>query len=135
MMAKINALKGQLKLNPTLSTIAEDKKKGNKGENKCKKKNTMDSSNKNIKRKTRRGRKCHPRTAKRRQKKWANSPLTGANTTCWGQSTSRPIALWAKSTKKTRRKARKTEPTLLLLHPQPPPPTIAMRLYWPFLQP
>ncbi len=39
MAAEINALKGQLKLDPKLSAIAKDKKKDDKGENKGKKKN------------------------------------------------------------------------------------------------
>ena len=46
MAAKINALKGQLKLDPKLSTIAKDKKKEDKGENKGKKKNKKNFSNK-----------------------------------------------------------------------------------------
>jgi hypothetical protein len=52
MASKISALKGQLKLNPKLSAIAEEgKKKGNKGDkgekgNKWKKKNKKNKSNK-----------------------------------------------------------------------------------------
>jgi hypothetical protein len=46
MAAKINALKGQLKLDPKLSAIAKDKKKNGRGENKGKKKNKKDTSNK-----------------------------------------------------------------------------------------
>jgi len=48
MAAEINALKGQLKLDPKLSAIAKDKKKEVKGENKGKKKNKKDTSNKSI---------------------------------------------------------------------------------------
>ena len=76
------------------------------------------------------GRKCHPRMVKRRQKKWANSHLTGANTTWRGQTTRLLIALWARSTRKTRWKARKTKPTLRSLHPQPPPSTITTQPCW-----
>jgi hypothetical protein len=134
MAAKINVLKGQLKLDPKLSAIAEDKKKEDKGENKGKKRDKKDSSNKKW---TRRGRKCHPRTAKRgMENKWANSPSIGANTTWRGGSTSLLIAPWARSTRKTRRKATPTKPTLMSLHPWPPPPsTFTTRLYWPRLQP
>ncbi len=50
MAAKITALKGQLKLDPELSTIAEEgKKKGNKGdkgERGMKRKNKKNTSNK-----------------------------------------------------------------------------------------
>jgi hypothetical protein len=47
MMAKITALKGQLKLDPKLSTIAEEgKKKGNKGEKGKKWKDKKNTSNK-----------------------------------------------------------------------------------------
>ncbi len=55
MAAEINALKGQLKLNPKLSAIAKDnKKKEDKGENKKdkKKKNKKDTSNKRYQQKT-----------------------------------------------------------------------------------
>jgi hypothetical protein len=47
MAAEITALKGQLKLDPKLSTIAEEgKKKGNKGEKGMKWKNKKNTSNK-----------------------------------------------------------------------------------------
>ena len=46
MAAKINALKGQLKLDPKLSAIAEDKKKGSNGEKGKKIMNKKESSNK-----------------------------------------------------------------------------------------
>jgi hypothetical protein len=51
MAAKINSLKGQLKLDPKLSAIAKDKKKDNKGENKGRKKNKKDTSNKKYQKK------------------------------------------------------------------------------------
>ena len=52
MAATISALEGQLNLNPKLSTIAEDKKKGNNGEKGGKKfKNKKDSSNKKYQKK------------------------------------------------------------------------------------
>jgi len=53
MAAEINALKGQLKLDPKLSAIAKDKKKEVKGENKGKKKNKKDTSNKKYQKKGR----------------------------------------------------------------------------------
>ncbi len=63
MAAKINALKGQLKLNPKLSAIAKDnKKKDNKGENKKdkKKKNKKDTSNKRYQKKDEEWKKVPP---------------------------------------------------------------------------
>jgi hypothetical protein len=49
MFVKINALNGQLKLNPKLCAIAKHKKKDNKGEKKDKKKkNKKDTSNRSI---------------------------------------------------------------------------------------
>jgi hypothetical protein len=51
MAAKINTLKGQLKLDPKLSAIAKDKKKEDKGENKGRKKNKKDTSNKKYQKK------------------------------------------------------------------------------------
>ena len=51
MAAKINALKGQLKLDPNFRAIAKDKKKEDKGENKGKTKNKKDNSNKKYQKK------------------------------------------------------------------------------------
>jgi hypothetical protein len=132
--AKINALKGQLTLDPKLSAIAKDKKKSSKGENKGKKfKNKNNSSNKKYQKKNEVWKKVPPKVNKKKTKE------VGKFTFNWCEhhmaSTSLLIALWARSTRKTRRKATTTKPTLLLLHPQPPPSTIATQPYWPLFQP
>ena len=98
-----SSLKGQLKVGPKLSTITEDKKKGNKGEKGKKFKNKKDSSNiKFTKRKTGHGRKATQGRHKE-DKKWASSPSIGANTTWRGRSTNLRIAHWANSTRTTKR--------------------------------
>jgi hypothetical protein len=81
MTATLNALKGQLKLDPKLSTIAnEGKKKGdNKDKKKKNKKNTYNQKS------------CQ-RTVKSARKKWANTLTTGVSTTWRGQYTSLPTA-------------------------------------------
>ncbi len=62
MAAKINALKRQLiKLDPKLSTIAKDKKKEDKGENKGRKKNKKDTSNKKYQKKDKARKKVPPK--------------------------------------------------------------------------
>ena len=137
MAAKINALKGQLKLDPKLSTIAKDKKKEDKGENKGKKKNKKDYANKKYQKRDKAWKKVPPKDGKKRGRKQVGKyTLIGATTTWRGRSTNPPIAPWARSTRTTRRKATIAKPTLLLLHPWPPPPsTIAMRPYWPYSRP
>ena len=137
MAAKINTLKGQLKLDPKVSAIAQDKNKEDKGENKGKKKNKKDYANKKYQKRDEARKKVPPKDSKKRtENKWANTPTIGANITWRGRSTNPPIESWARSTRMTRRKATTTKPTLLSLHPRPPPPlTIAMRPYWPCSQP
>ena len=61
MAAEINALKGQLKLDPKLSAIAKDKEKYDKGENKGKKKNKKDTSNKKYPKKDEAWKKVPPK--------------------------------------------------------------------------
>jgi len=56
-----NPLKGQLKLDPKLSAIAEDKKTEDKGENKGKKKNKKDTSNKKHQKKDEAWKKLPPK--------------------------------------------------------------------------
>jgi len=92
MAAKINALKGQLKLDPKLSAIAKDKKKEDKGENKGKKKNKNDTPTRNIRKRTKHGRKCLPRKAIRRKNNLASIPFNGVNTIWRGRPTSLRIA-------------------------------------------
>jgi hypothetical protein len=92
MAAKINALKGQLKLDPKLSAIAKDKKKEDTDENKGKKKNKKDTSNKKIRKRMRRGRKCLPRMAIQKKSNWEKIPSNGVNTIWRGRPTSLRIA-------------------------------------------
>ena len=69
MAAKINAPKGQLKLDPKHSAIAKDKKKKDKGENKGKKKNKMNYSNKKYQKKDEAWKKVPPKDCKKRDRK------------------------------------------------------------------
>ena len=68
MAAEINALKGQLKLDPKLSAIAKDKKKEDKGENKSKKKNKKDTSNKKYQKKDEAWKKVPPKEGDPKEK-------------------------------------------------------------------
>jgi hypothetical protein len=68
MVAKINALKGQLKLDPKLSAIAKDKKKDDKGENKGRKKNKKDTSNKKCQKKDEAWKKVPPKESDPKEK-------------------------------------------------------------------
>ncbi len=68
MAAKINSLKGQLKLDPKLSAIAKDKKKEDKGENKGKKKNKKDTSNKKYQKKDEAWKKVPPKDSNPKEK-------------------------------------------------------------------
>jgi hypothetical protein len=68
MAAEINALKGQLKLDPKLSAIAKDKKKDDKGENKGKKKNKKDTSNKKYQKKDEAWKKVPPKDSDPKEK-------------------------------------------------------------------
>ncbi len=92
MAAKINALKGQLKLDPKLSAIAKDKKKDDRVRTRAGRRTRRTLPTRNIRRRTRHGRKCLPRTAIRRKNKWASIPFNGVNTTWRGRSTSLRIA-------------------------------------------
>jgi hypothetical protein len=68
MAAEINALKGQLKLDPKLSAIAMDKKKEDKGENKGKMKNKKDTSNKKYQKKDEVWKKVPPKDSDLKEK-------------------------------------------------------------------
>ncbi len=144
MAAEINALKGQLKLNPKLSAIAKDnKKKDNKGDNKKdtnKRRIRRILPTRNSERETRNGRRCHPRMATPRKSKWADLPFSGVSTTWHGRPTSLRTAGSIQSTKTTKGGRRATtRPTPLSLHPRPlltpPASTIATRLSWPQSRP
>jgi hypothetical protein len=135
MAAEIIALKGQLKLDPKLSAIAEEgKKKGNKGEKGKKWKNKKNTSKKKDQKGMRCGSECHPRTTKRRKNKWANTLTISASTIWHGQFTNLLTASWARSTRKIKRRTA-TRPTLLLLPQRPPPPSaLITQPSWPLLQ-
>ncbi len=83
MTAALNALKGQLKLDPKLSTIAnEGKKKGNNKDKKKKiKKNTY---NQREQKKDEAWKKEPPKDGEKHEKKWANTLTTGVNI-IWGR--------------------------------------------------
>ncbi len=68
MAAKINALKGQLKLDPKLSAIAKDKKKEDSGDNKGRKKNKKDTSNKKHQKKDEAWKKAPPKDGDPKEK-------------------------------------------------------------------
>jgi hypothetical protein len=87
MTATLNLLKGQLKLDPKLSSIAnEGNKKGdNKGKKKKNKKNT---SNRREQKKDEAWKKERQRTVKNMRNKLASIPTIGVNTPCCGLSTS-----------------------------------------------
>ena len=68
MAAKINALKGRLKLDPKLSAIAKNKKKEDNGENKNKKKNKKDTSNKKYQKKDEAWKKVPPKDGEKKTK-------------------------------------------------------------------
>jgi hypothetical protein len=116
MIATLNVLKGQLKLDPKLSAIVnEGREKGNKRD---KKKNKKKSYNRRKQKKDgmEPGRKSHQRTVKSARKKWASTLTTGATTTWRGPCTSSPTASWVNSTSKIRgRSLRKPTPLPLLL--------------------
>ena len=68
MAAKINTLKGQLKLDPKFSDIAKDKKEGNKGEKGKKLKNKKDSSNEKYQEKDEVWKKVPPKDGEKKMK-------------------------------------------------------------------
>jgi hypothetical protein len=93
MAAILNVLKGQLKLDPKLSTITKDKKKEDKGENKGKKSTKRTLPTRNIRKRMRHGRKCLPRMTTQMKSNWANIPSNGANITWRGRPTNLRIAV------------------------------------------
>ncbi len=123
MAAKITALKGQLKLDPKLSTIAKEERRR---ETKVRKARSGKPRRTHQTRRTNRGMRhgseCHPRTMKTRKNKLANTLTIGASTIWLGQSTNYLTASWARSTSTIKRRTA-TRPTLLLLPQQPPPPS------------
>ncbi len=94
MLAQLNALKGQLKLDKKLGKLVNKKKEGG-----GKKKNKKNTSNKVNQKRTKLGRRCLSRTAKRRPRTWENTLTTGASTICPGPSTHQLNAALASSTR------------------------------------
>jgi hypothetical protein len=131
MAAEINALKGQLKLNPKLSAIAkEGKKKGNRGDKseKGKKwKNKKNTSNKKDEKRDETWKQVPPKEHKKKKKKLESTLTIGASTIWRGRSTSLLIVSLARSTRTTRGRT-VTRPTLPLLPQQPLPSTLAAAL-------
>ena len=68
MATKVNALKGQIKLDPKLSAIAKDKKKEDEGENKGNKKNKKDASNKKYQKRDEAWKKVPPKDGDQKEK-------------------------------------------------------------------
>ncbi len=92
MAAEINALKRQLKLDPKLSAITKDKKKEVRVRTRARRRIKRTLPTRNIRKRTKRGRKCLPRMAIRKKSNLANIPSNGANTTWRGRPTSLRIA-------------------------------------------
>ncbi len=117
--AKINSLKGQLKLDPKLSAIAG---KGKKGDGKSsKRKNKKNTTNKKEQKKDEAWKKKPPKAGESKVgKQVGNLPSISASTTWHGLFTSPPIASLGSSTRKSRRSP--TRPTLPPLPLRPPRP-------------
>jgi hypothetical protein len=116
MTTALNALKGQLKLDPTLSFIVNkgNKKGNNKGKKKKNKKNTH---NWREQKKDEAWKKEPPKDGEKHENKLASILTIGVNTTWHGLSTSLLPASLANSTRKNRRRSPRgpTLPLLLLL--------------------
>jgi hypothetical protein len=91
MAAKIHSLKGQLKLDPKLSTIAGEGKRVTA--NPRRKRTRRTRQTRRIRRKMRHGKRNHPRRGStRKARKSESAPSIGASTTWLGPSTSPPTA-------------------------------------------
>jgi hypothetical protein len=118
MTAALNALKGQLKLDPKLTAIANERKKRvTRGTRRRTRRILTTNGNR---RRMKPGKKIHQRTVKSAKKKWASTLTTGANTTWRGRYSSLLTACWANSTRKNRRRScTRLTPVPLLLPLQP----------------
>jgi hypothetical protein len=85
MTATLNALKGQLKLDPKLSAIVNEGKRGTRGTRRRTRRLLTTNGNR---RRMKPGRKSRQRMVRSVRKKWANTCTTGVNTTWCGQYTS-----------------------------------------------
>ena len=98
MLAQLNTLKDQLKLDEKLSKLIDKKKEGG-----GKKKNKKNRSNKVNHKKDEAWKKVPPKDGeKKRQRMWENTLTTGASTICPGPSTRQLSAASASSTGKSR---------------------------------
>jgi hypothetical protein len=114
MTAALNPLKGQFKLDPKLSAIANERK-ATRGTRRRTRRTLATNGNR---RRMKPGRKSRQRTVRSTRKKWANTCTTGVSTTWRGPCTSLPTASWASSARKTRRRSRRRRlPTPLTLLP------------------
>jgi hypothetical protein len=121
MTAALNALKGKLKLDPKLSTIAKEGKKDNKG---GKQKKNRKSTNFNCEQKRdKTWKKEPPKKATIKRRKWENTLTIGASTTCHGPSARLLTSALGSSTKRSRRRISR-RPVLPLLQLLPPCPSI-----------
>jgi hypothetical protein len=114
MTAALNALKGQLNLEPKLSTIANEgnKKGNNKGKQKKNKKNTP---NQCEQKKDEAWKKEPTKNSEIQEKQFGSILIIGVNTTWCGLSTDLPIACWASSTMKSKRRSHRKQSLLQLL--------------------
>jgi hypothetical protein len=113
MTAALNALKGQLKLDPKLSAIAnEGKKMGDT--KKDKKKNKKNTYNQREQKKDEAWKKEPTKNGEKHEKEVGKYTSTGVSTTWPGPCTRLPTASWASSTRKIRRRSLR-RPTLLPL--------------------
>ena len=130
MAAKIRTLKGQLKLDPKLSAVANEGQKRRKRATKARKRTRRTRPKRKNKRGISHGRKCHLRRTKRRKNRSQSTLTIGASTTWRVLSTSLRIENLRRSTRTIGRRDI-TRLTLLLLPLQPPlPSTLVMRPSW-----
>ncbi len=138
MVAKISTLKGQLKLDPKLSAIAEEgKKKGNKGDKgeKGKKwKNKKNISNKKDQKRDETWKRVPPKDNEKKEKQ------VGKYTYNWCKhhmawTVHKPPDCELGKKHKDDQKRTATRPTLLSSPPRlPPPSALVTRPSWPLLQ-
>jgi hypothetical protein len=115
MLAELNALKGHLKLDNKLRDVIKGKCKGKgkeKGSNK-KTKTRRTLRTRPSRRRTKHGRRCPPRQARR----WASTHIFGVSIIWHGACISRLNVAWAKSRRRNSR--RQSQPILQTLPPVP----------------
>jgi hypothetical protein len=124
MTTEITALKGKLKLDPKLSTIAgKGEEKDNAKKSPKKKRNKKDTLNKREQKKDEAWKKEPPKAGESKEgKKVGNIPLIGASTIWRGLSTNPMIATLESSIRMNRRRS-PTRPTLPPLPLRPPRPS------------